>query len=53
MKKALVAALMMLGSAAAATEIPVVVLGLWISADGDDTGSSFNLSIERITLNTE
>jgi hypothetical protein len=34
-------------------EKPVVVLGLWISADGDDTGSSFDLSIERITLNTE
>ena len=34
-------------------EEPVVVLGLWISADGDDTGSSFDLSIERITLSTE
>lgn len=34
-------------------EEPVVVLGLWVSADGDDTGSSFDLSIERITLNTE
>ena len=32
---------------------PVVVLGLWISSDGDDTGSSFELSIERITLNSE
>jgi hypothetical protein len=34
-------------------EEPVVVLGLWISSDGDDTGSSFDLTIERITLNTE
>ncbi len=34
-------------------EEPVVVLGLWISSDGDDTGSSFDLYIERITLNTE
>ena len=34
-------------------EEPVVVLGLWISSDGDDTGSSFDLAIERITLNTE
>ncbi len=34
-------------------EKPVVVLGIWISADGDDTGSSFDLSIEQITLNTE
>jgi hypothetical protein len=34
-------------------EGPVVVLGLWISSDGDDTGSSFDLTIERITLNTE
>lgn len=29
---------------------PVSVLGLWISADGDDTGSSFDLQIESITL---
>jgi len=34
-------------------EGPVVVLGLWISSDGDDTGSSFDLTVERITLNTE
>ncbi len=34
-------------------EEPVVVLGLWISSDGDDTGSSFELTIGRITLNTE
>ena len=34
-------------------EEPVNVLGLWISSDGDDTESSFDLSIERITLNTE
>ncbi len=34
-------------------EEPVVVLGLWISSDGDDTGSSFDLTIDRITLNTE
>ncbi len=34
-------------------EEPVVLLGLWISSDGDDTGSGFDLSIERITLNTE
>lgn len=34
-------------------EEPVVVLGLWIAADGDDTGSSFDLFIERITLHTE
>lgn len=34
-------------------EEPVVVLGLWISSDGDDTGSSFDLSIEQITLNTD
>ena len=34
-------------------EEPVVVLGLWISSDGDDTGSSFDLTIERITLHTE
>jgi hypothetical protein len=34
-------------------EKPAVVLGVWISADGDDTGSSFNLSVERVTLNTE
>jgi hypothetical protein len=34
-------------------EEPVEVLGLWISSDGDDTGSSFDLSIEQITLNTD
>ncbi len=32
--------------------IPVEALGLWISADGDDTGSDFDLHIERITLAT-
>ncbi|MCB1844837.1 MAG: hypothetical protein KDI09_17875, partial [Halioglobus sp.] len=31
---------------------PVEALGLWISADGDDTGSTFDLSINRITLHT-
>lgn len=30
---------------------PVLVLGLWISSDGDDTGSTFDVSIEQITLN--
>lgn len=35
-------------------EFPATVeaLGLWISADGDDTGSIFDLHIERITLST-
>lgn len=33
-------------------EEPVETLGLWISADGDDTGSSFDLRIERIELLT-
>lgn len=32
---------------------PVETLGLWISSDGDDTGSSFDLEIQRITLHTE
>jgi hypothetical protein len=32
---------------------PVEVLGLWISADGDDTASSFDLQIRRITLHSE
>lgn len=31
---------------------PVETLGLWISSDGDDTGSSFDLEIQRITLDT-
>lgn len=31
----------------------VDVLGLWISSDGDDTGSSFDLTISSITLYTE
>jgi hypothetical protein len=34
-------------------DAPVETLGLWISSDGDDTGSSFDLYIERITLHTE
>ena len=34
-------------------EAPVETLGLWISSDGDNTGSSFDLYIERITLHTE
>lgn len=34
-------------------EEPVVVLGLWISSDGDDTDSNFELTIDRITLDTE
>ena len=29
---------------------PVEVLGVWISADGDDTASTFDLEIRRITL---
>ncbi len=32
---------------------PVKALGLWISADGDDTGSNFDLTIESITLTTD
>lgn len=32
---------------------PVTVLGLWISSDGDDTGSSFDVEIESITLHTD
>ncbi len=32
---------------------PVEVLGLWISSDGDDTGSSFDLEISNITLHTD
>ncbi|MBT8086873.1 MAG: hypothetical protein KJO46_02505 [Gammaproteobacteria bacterium] len=32
---------------------PVDVLGLWISSDGDDTGSSFDLVITRIELHGE
>jgi hypothetical protein len=32
---------------------PVESLGLWISVDGDDTGSEFDLRIERITLRTD
>jgi len=32
---------------------PVDVLGLWISADGDDTASNFDLQIRRITLHSE
>jgi hypothetical protein len=28
-------------------------LGLWTSYDGDGTGSSFDLEIQRITLHTE
>jgi len=31
----------------------VDVLGLWISADGDDTDSRFDLQIEQITLHTD
>lgn len=34
-------------------EQPVVLLGLWISADGDDTGSSFELTIDNITVITD
>jgi len=29
---------------------PVEALGLWISVDGDNTGSNFDLHLERITL---
>lgn len=32
---------------------PVETLGLWLSADGDDTGSSFDLQIESIRLHTD
>jgi len=32
---------------------PVESLGLWVSADGDDTGSNFDLRLERITLRTD
>ncbi|MDZ4729805.1 MAG: hypothetical protein SH820_07670 [Xanthomonadales bacterium] len=32
---------------------PVETLGLWISSDGDDTSSSFDLEIQRITLHTD
>ena len=31
---------------------PVASLGLWISVDGDDTGSNFDLQLERIMLQT-
>ncbi len=31
-------------------ETPVELLGLWLSADGDDTGSTFDVYVERITL---
>ena len=34
-------------------DAPVETLGLWVSSDGDDTGSTFDLYIERITLHTE
>lgn len=34
-------------------DAPVEALGLWISSDGDDTGSSFDLEITGITLHTE
>lgn len=33
-------------------DVPVEILGLWISADGDDTGSQFELRIDSITLRT-
>ncbi|MGB5580750.1 MAG: hypothetical protein WBM68_09325, partial [Woeseia sp.] len=32
---------------------PVEALGLWLSIDGDDTGSSFDLHISDIALRTE
>ena len=32
---------------------PVETLALWISSDGDDTGSSFDLEILRITLHAD
>ncbi|NNE62087.1 MAG: hypothetical protein HKN35_14425, partial [Woeseia sp.] len=31
---------------------PVETLGLWVSVDGDDTGSNFDLRIDSITLDT-
>ncbi|MEQ8205830.1 MAG: hypothetical protein RIA65_06620, partial [Woeseia sp.] len=31
---------------------PVEALGLWVSVDGDDTASEFDLTIESITLQT-
>ena len=31
---------------------PVEALGLWVSVDGDNTGSNFDLRLERITLRT-
>lgn len=32
---------------------PVESLGLWVSTDGDNTGSNFDLHLERITLRTD
>jgi hypothetical protein len=32
---------------------PVNSLGLWVSVDGDNTGSNFDLRLERITLRTD
>lgn len=32
---------------------PVEALGLWVSVDGDNTGSNFDLRLERITLQTD
>ena len=32
---------------------PVTVLGIWISSDGDDTQSSFQLEIESLVLHTK
>lgn len=32
---------------------PVETLGLWISVDGDDTGSDFDLRIDHISLHTD
>ncbi|MDH3490730.1 MAG: hypothetical protein OEM20_01855 [Gammaproteobacteria bacterium] len=32
---------------------PVESLGLWVSVDGDNTGSNFDLRLERITLRTD
>ncbi|MEM9056027.1 MAG: hypothetical protein AAGD86_01045 [Pseudomonadota bacterium] len=34
-------------------DMPVETLGLWISSDGDNTGSAFDLHIERITLHAD
>lgn len=34
-------------------ESPIRTLGLWISSDGDDTNSRFDLGLQRITLHTE